>query len=109
MVTQVNDMMIIKIGTYVLKLCFGWFGAMALFQNVLNQEIFDMLKNAMPSQVAMVLGFFYVLALVVKKMSDAWAHHQINKFRVKEEEQRHKQSEIYTDIKREELNKHKIK
>ena len=107
MVTQDKDMIVIKGLTYLLNVCLGWFGVMAISQNVLNQELFDLLMGAMPSQVAMFFGFFYMIAIVFKKLSDSWTHHQINRLKVKEEEQLHKQSEIHTNMKAEDLKKKK--
>ncbi len=59
--------------------------------------------NAVPSKIVGYLGVVYGLAIVAKKISEAWKAHQLNKYDVKIAKENFEQKEIQTDKKRKEL------
>lgn len=88
-----------------LKMCLAWFGTMAVFQQVLNKDLFNFLMEAMPSQVAMFFGFFYLLFIVIKKGHDTYIHIQLNRVKLNKEKEALEQEEIHTQKNRKELEK----
>lgn len=104
-----NDYMIYLYATFkgFLNLSLGWFGLMAIFQQFLDKELFEFLMAAMPSRVGMFFGSLYFAAIVFRKLSDSWTHHQINRLSVKKEKELLSQEEIVTEKDRKSLNKKK--
>ncbi len=73
---------IIKAMTYILKFCLVWFGTMAIAQQI-NDNLFNMLMEGMPSRVAFWLGFLYLIFIVIRKGHDTYTHIKLNQMKIK--------------------------
>ena len=88
-----------------LKISVFYFGAAAIMQNVLNNEVYTQIIETMPSKVLMFFGFFYLLFLAVKKGHDTYTHIQMNRMKMDKERERVKQEGLHTESDAKKLNK----
>ena len=90
-----------------LKYCFGYSFTIAsasrLEQELTNGNFFTNILESIPSQVVVVLGIIYGVALVGKQISNTWFSHQNNRLNYKQNKENLEQKEIETDLKRKEL------
>lgn len=91
-------------GKWIYGTVFG-VSTISLFQDaqINNTSFFEMLLKNIPAQIVYVLGIIYGISLVLGRLSDAWTKHQLNKLKIKKEEEHLEQQEISTEKQRKEL------
>jgi hypothetical protein len=72
----------------ILKWAFGY-SCVAQFANLITQSgtesgnFVDNILSSIPSQVAGYLGVIYGVAIVVKKVSEVWKQHHLDRYEIK--------------------------
>jgi hypothetical protein len=70
--------------------------------NTQTGDFVDNILSSIPSQVAGYLGVIYGVAIVVKKVSEVWKSHNLDKIEIKTARENFEQKELETDKKRKE-------
>ena len=66
-------------------------------------DFIDLILSSMPTKIAGYLGVLYGIAVVVKKGSEVWKFHQLDRYEVKKAKQAWESGELDNDRKRKEL------
>ena len=103
--TRNKDMILItSVFKVVLNLSLAWYGFMSILQ-ISDSSIFLELVEAMPSKVAMIFGFFYIVFIVVRKGHDTYTHIRLNQTKIRKAHEEVEQEEIHTESDRKKLEK----
>lgn len=70
----------------------------------MNQDVFDKLIEAVPSQIGLVFGFIYLVFITIRKGHDTWTHIHLNRMKVKQEKEKLNQEKIHTKKDEKDLN-----
>lgn len=86
----------------LLKFSFGYscFISLAGFlvpSNTQANDIVNDIVSAMPSRIAGYLGVIYGVAIVVKKVSEVWKSHHLDRFELKTAKEIFEQKELETE------------
>ena len=92
-----NMDLFIVFGKLMLKIGLAWLGTMAVFEQVLDQDVLNALLEFLPSQVFLILGSMYMLFIVAKKGVDFWEHWRKARYRVNEEKEKSERAKLRTD------------